>query len=80
MPFRAGRRMPAAADAAQAGHLGRGRRGKGDDYKVHVGSVSECVSRKRLSQALQDELDDRYLQRLAVSDGPRPWKPFCSYG
>lgn len=49
-----------------------------DDYDVHVGAVSECTHRNRLSEALQGELDRRYaldVQRfksakttLALSD------------
>lgn len=31
-----------------------------DDYEVHVGAVSECMHRNRLSEALQSELDRRY--------------------
>ncbi|HAT32403.1 MAG TPA: DUF2325 domain-containing protein [Janthinobacterium sp.] len=31
-----------------------------DDYEVHVGAVSECGSRNRLSEALQKELERRY--------------------
>lgn len=31
-----------------------------DDYEVHVGAVSECMHRNRLSEALQNELDRRY--------------------
>jgi hypothetical protein len=31
-----------------------------DDYHVHVGAVSECGARNRLSQALQKELERRY--------------------
>lgn len=32
----------------------------GDDYKVHVGAVSECGSRNRLSDILQKEFERRY--------------------
>ncbi|MET0963051.1 MAG: DUF2325 domain-containing protein [Noviherbaspirillum sp.] len=35
-----------------------------DDYEVHVGSVSECVSRNRFSEALQDELERRYAPTI----------------
>ncbi len=31
-----------------------------DDYEVHVGAVSECGTRNRLSEALQKELERRY--------------------
>jgi hypothetical protein len=31
-----------------------------DDYAIHVGAVSECASRNRLSEALQKELERRY--------------------
>lgn len=31
-----------------------------DDYHVHVGAVTECGARNRLSQALQKELERRY--------------------
>ncbi|MYM38313.1 DUF2325 domain-containing protein [Duganella qianjiadongensis] len=43
-----------------------------DDYEIHVGAVSECSSRNRLSEALQKELDQRYatvlLRYRAVRD------------
>lgn len=43
-----------------------------DDYEIHVGAVSECGSRNRLSEALQKELDQRYatvlLRYRAVRD------------
>lgn len=32
-----------------------------DDYEVHVGAVAECVRRNPLSEALQNELDRRYV-------------------
>lgn len=35
-----------------------------DDYEIHVGAVSECTSRNRLSEALQKELDQRYATVL----------------
>jgi hypothetical protein len=38
-----------------------------DDYEIHVGAVSECGTRNRLSEALQKELERRYapiLQRF----------------
>jgi hypothetical protein len=31
-----------------------------DDYEVHVGAVTECATRNRLSEALQKELERRY--------------------
>ncbi|TWI62204.1 uncharacterized protein DUF2325 [Pseudoduganella lurida] len=31
-----------------------------DDYEIHVGAVSECGTRNRLSEALQKELERRY--------------------
>jgi len=31
-----------------------------DDYEIHVGAVSECGSRNRLSEAVQKELERRY--------------------
>jgi hypothetical protein len=31
-----------------------------DDYEIHVGAVTECASRNRLSEALQKELERRY--------------------
>lgn len=36
-----------------------------DDYEVHVGAVSECGARNRLSQALQKELERRYALVVA---------------
>jgi hypothetical protein len=36
-----------------------------DDYEVHVGVVTECGSRNRVSEALQKELERRYAQLLA---------------
>jgi hypothetical protein len=35
-----------------------------DDYEVHVGAVTECGSRNRLSEALQKELERRYAAVL----------------
>lgn len=35
-----------------------------DDYEVHVGAVSECGTRNRLSEALQKELERRYAPVL----------------
>jgi ribosomal protein S4 len=35
-----------------------------DDYEIHVGAVSECGSRNRLSEALQKELERRYATVL----------------
>ncbi|NHZ80634.1 DUF2325 domain-containing protein [Massilia sp. CCM 8695] len=31
-----------------------------DDYEIHVGAVAECASRNRISNLLQDALDQRY--------------------
>jgi len=41
-----------------------------DDYEVHVGAVSECGNRNRLSEAVQKELERRYavvIQRFRPS-------------
>ncbi|HEY1151806.1 MAG TPA: DUF2325 domain-containing protein [Pseudoduganella sp.] len=41
-----------------------------DDYEVHVGTVSECGTRNRLSEAVQKELERRYaavLQRFRTA-------------
>ncbi|WP_028104904.1 DUF2325 domain-containing protein [Pseudoduganella violaceinigra] len=41
-----------------------------DDYEVHVGAVSECGSRNRLSEAVQKELERRYavvIQRFRAA-------------
>ena len=35
-----------------------------DDYEVHVGTVSECGTRNRLSEAVQKELERRYAAVL----------------
>jgi hypothetical protein len=35
-----------------------------DDYDIHVGTVSECGSRNRLSEAVQKELEQRYAPVL----------------
>ena len=35
-----------------------------DDYEVHVGAVADCVSRNRLSELLQDELERRYAREV----------------
>src|SRR5476649_1408251 len=35
-----------------------------DDYEVHVGAVTECGARNRLSEALQKELERRYATVL----------------
>ena len=35
-----------------------------DDYEVHVGAVTECATRNRLSEALQKELERRYAPVL----------------
>jgi len=46
-----------------------------DDYEIHVGTVSECGTRNRLSEAVQKELERRYalvLQRFrAAKDTPQ---------
>jgi hypothetical protein len=42
-----------------------------DDYQVHVAAVSECTRRTRMSNALQRELERRYLtavRRFAAAD------------
>jgi len=31
-----------------------------DDYEIHVGAISECSYRNRVSEMLQDDLDQRY--------------------
>ena len=36
----------------------------GDDYEIHIGAVSECASRNRISELLQDALDQRYCAEL----------------
>ena len=36
-----------------------------DDYELHVGVVTECMTRKPLSEALQKELDRRYATDIA---------------
>ncbi|WP_338765460.1 DUF2325 domain-containing protein [Massilia sp. METH4] len=36
-----------------------------DDYEIHVGAVSECGTRNRLSEALQKELERRYATIIA---------------
>ena len=41
-----------------------------DDYDVHVGAVSECMHRNRLSEAMQNELERRYaldVQRFKLA-------------
>ena len=41
-----------------------------DDYEIHVGAVSECGSRNRLSEAVQKELERRYavvIQRFRLA-------------
>ena len=41
-----------------------------DDYAVHVGAVSECMHRNRLSEAMQNELERRYaldVQRFKLA-------------
>lgn len=35
-----------------------------DDYEVHVGAATECVSRNRLSELLQNELERRYSRKV----------------
>lgn len=45
-----------------------------DDYEVHVGAVSECLHRNRLSEALQAELEQRYavdVRRFKVAKTAR---------
>ncbi|SFM03597.1 DUF2325 domain-containing protein [Rugamonas rubra] len=42
-----------------------------DDYEVHVGAVTECGSRNRLSEALQKELERRYAAVLLRYRGAR---------
>ena len=42
-----------------------------DDYEVHVGAVTECGSRNRLSEALQKELERRYAAVLLRFRGAR---------
>ena len=37
---------------------------QGDDYEVHIGAVADCISRNRLSQLLQEALDQRYCAVL----------------
>lgn len=46
--------------------VNKGVRGKAlaDDYEVHVGAVSECASRNRVSELLQGALDQRYCAVL----------------
>ncbi|MGH8855128.1 MAG: DUF2325 domain-containing protein [Telluria sp.] len=36
-----------------------------DDYDIHVGAVSECVLRNRVSEAIQKELERRYAGDIA---------------
>jgi hypothetical protein len=36
-----------------------------DDYEIHVGAVTECASRNRLSEALQKEFERRYAPVIA---------------
>ncbi len=35
-----------------------------DDYEIHVGAVAECGRRNRLSEALQQELEQRYARTI----------------
>jgi hypothetical protein len=42
-----------------------------DDYEVHVGAVTECAHRNRLSEALQKELERRYAAVLLRFRGAR---------
>nr|WP_315219268.1 DUF2325 domain-containing protein [uncultured Duganella sp.] len=42
-----------------------------DDYEVHVGAVTECANRNRLSEALQKELERRYAAVLLRFRGAR---------
>jgi hypothetical protein len=42
-----------------------------DDYEIHVGAVSECGTRNRLSETLQKELERRYATVLLRFRGAR---------
>ena len=42
-----------------------------DDYEVHVGAVTECGARNRLSEALQKELERRYAPVILRFRGAR---------
>jgi hypothetical protein len=42
-----------------------------DDYEIHVGAVSECGTRNRLSEALQKELERRYATVVQRFRGAR---------
>ncbi|MCH8622659.1 DUF2325 domain-containing protein [Undibacterium sp. TS12] len=37
-----------------------------DDYEIHVGAIAECGRRNRLSEALQQELEQRYARTIQV--------------
>ena len=43
---------------------GVGGKALADDYDIHVGAVWECGSRNRVSELLQDALDQRYCMVL----------------
>lgn len=43
-----------------------GRHAPHDDYEIHVGAISECTYRNRLSELLQDELDRRYTSSIKL--------------
>jgi hypothetical protein len=42
-----------------------------DDYELHCGTVAECQRRSRLADALQRELDRRYLLQLRAAAGAK---------
>lgn len=37
-----------------------------DDYEIHVGAISDCGRRNRLSEALQQELEQRYARTIQL--------------
>lgn len=37
-----------------------------DDYEIHVGAISECTQRNRLSELIQADLDQRYAASIAL--------------
>jgi hypothetical protein len=37
-----------------------------DDYEIHVGAISECTQRNRLSELIQADLDKRYASNIAL--------------
>ena len=56
-----------------AGAARPGNRLVADDYEIHVGTVSECGARNRLSEAVQKELEQRYalvIQRFRAAKDP----------